>query len=55
VVSQPEKEFVYKTLNIFRTTSASCTVHFRTPDDALVVRNILSILYANYFSVCETT
>jgi hypothetical protein len=27
---------------------------FCTPDDALVVRNILRF-YTNYFSVCETT
>jgi hypothetical protein len=29
-------------------------VHFCTPDDALVVRNILSF-YTNSLSVCETT
>jgi hypothetical protein len=30
-------------------------VHFCTPaDNALVVRNILSFLYTNSFSVCET-
>jgi hypothetical protein len=57
-----EIEFVYKKLNIFGTTSASSGVlvlelkmHFRTPDDALVVRNILSFLYTNSMSVCETT
>jgi hypothetical protein len=37
VASQTEKEFAYKKLNIFRTE-----MNFRTPDDALVVRNILS-------------
>jgi hypothetical protein len=30
-------------------------VHFYTADDALVVRNILSFLYTNSISVCETT
>jgi hypothetical protein len=48
MVSQTEKEFVYKKLNINR-------VHFCIPDDALVVQNILSFLYTNSFSVCETT
>jgi hypothetical protein len=28
-------------------------VHFCTPDDALVVRNILIFLYTNSISVCE--
>jgi hypothetical protein len=51
MVSQPEMEFIYKKLNIFRTTSA---VHFCNPDDALVVSNILSFLYTNSISVCET-
>jgi hypothetical protein len=53
VVSQTEKEFVYKKLNIFRTTSG---VHFCSHgDDALVVRNMLSFSYTNSFSVFETT
>jgi hypothetical protein len=30
-------------------------LHFRFPDDALVVRNILSFLYTNSTSACETT
>jgi hypothetical protein len=51
--SQTKKEFVYKKLDIFRTTSPSSGVH--TPDDAPVVRNILIFLHTNSFSVCETT
>jgi hypothetical protein len=33
----------------------SVFVHLCTPDDVLVVRNILSFLYTNSISVCETT
>jgi hypothetical protein len=50
---------IYKKLNIFRTTSTSSglqkwTVHFCTPDVALVVRN-MSSFFIYSISVCETT
>jgi hypothetical protein len=45
MVLQTEIEFVYKNSIYFA---------LHTPDDALVVRNILSF-YKNSFSVCETT
>jgi hypothetical protein len=52
MVSQTEIEFVYKQLKIFRTNEQN--EHFRVPDDALVVQNILSSLYTNSISVCKT-
>jgi hypothetical protein len=50
VVSQTGKEFVYKKLNIFRTTSASsgCTQFISVLLNALVVQNILSFFYIQF-------
>jgi hypothetical protein len=47
---------MYKKINIFRTTvRASCIVRSTGMNNALVVQNILSFLYTNSISVCETT
>jgi hypothetical protein len=50
VVSETEIEFLYNISKLEKTP-----VHFCTPDDELVVRNILRFLYSNSFSICETT
>jgi hypothetical protein len=52
MVLQTEIEFVHKKLNIFRTTSASSGVLVLSTKFISV---LLSFLYTNSISVCETT